>query len=233
MPNILRSYWDGFMAIIYPRLCLACDEPLVRGEDFVCSTCLYKIKRTDHHLHLDNPIARLFYGRIELAFATSHFAFDKGGSFQQLVHSLKYKGQKEIGDMLGRDLGNSLKRSPHLPQVDVVIPVPLHRKRQRVRGYNQSEYIAQGISSVLGVGVDIHTLKRHKYDGSQTRLSNEERWENVANNFKVNNTKRLQHKHILLVDDVLTTGATIESCYQALQSIEGVRVSVATLARAE
>lgn len=232
MMNLLRRYWDGLIAILYPRLCLSCDEPLVRGEEFACSRCMYMIRRTDYHLNKDNPVAQLFYGRIDLVFATSYFGFDKHGVFQKLMHGMKYKGEMEVGEMLGNYLGGGLKKSPFLPPIDAIIPVPLHKKKRRIRGYNQSEYIAQGISSVLGVDVDTRTLKRCKYAGSQTKLSREKRWENVEDNFSVSNKLRLKNKHVLIVDDVLTTGATIEACYHALQEIEGVKISVATLARA-
>lgn len=233
MGNFLKRYWDGFIAIMYPRICLACGQPLVKGEEFACTKCMYHIRRTDYHLQKENPVAQLFYGRIELVFATAYFGFDKGGIFQKLMHQLKYKGQKEVGEMLGNHIGIGLKNSPHLPPVEAIIPVPLHKKKLKKRGYNQSEYIAKGIASVLNSPIDTNTLKRTSYNGSQTKLNKEQRWENVANNFIVSKKHTLQNKHILLVDDVLTTGATIEACYHALSTINGIKISVATLARAQ
>lgn len=214
-------------------MCLACGQPLVKGEEFACTECMYQIRRTDYHMQKENPVAQLFYGRIDLVFATSYFGFDKGGIFQKLIHQLKYKDQKEVGEMLGKHMGMGLKNSPHLPQVDAIIPVPLHKKKERKRGYNQSEHIAIGLATVLGAKVDIKTLKRTSYTGSQTRLSREKRWENVASSFIVSNKEALKGKHILLVDDVLTTGATIEACYNALLQTEEISISVATLARAQ
>ncbi len=229
----LKSYWQGLVGLIYPRICLSCGEPLVRGEDFACSECMYHIQRTNYHLKEDNPVAQLFYGRVELEFATSYFGFDKGGIFQKLMHHLKYKGEKELGEMLGKHLGMGLKQSPCLPPVDMVIPVPLHKKRMRERGYNQSEHIAIGLAEVLDVEVNAKSLQRTAYKGSQTKLHRTERWRNVAGNFEVKNENKLSGKHVLLVDDVLTTGATIEACCEALNVVEGIRISVATLARAQ
>lgn len=232
MTNKLKSYWDGFTAIVYPKMCLACGQPLVRGEEFVCSECMYHIPRTDYHLNKENMVAQLFYGRIDLVFATSYFGFDKGGILQKLMHHLKYKGEKGIGEILGKHLGMGLKQSPFLPPLDCIIPVPLHKKRLRKRGYNQSEHIAIGMASVLNVPVNTSTLIRTTYKSSQTKLTKEERWKNVSDNFMINSKQQLNNKHVLIVDDVLTTGATIEACYNALSTIEGIRISVATLARA-
>lgn len=228
----LSKYWQGLLHMFFPRLCLSCDEPLVRGEDLVCSNCLYQIGRTNYHMDEANPVAQLFYGRIDIEFGTSYFQFDKGGIFQKLMHQLKYKDMSEVGDMLGKHLGMGLKASPYLPPLDVIIPVPLHPKKEKKRGYNQSYHIALGIAEVMNVAVDKRSLRRVVYKGSQTQLSREKRWENVADNFKVKGAS-LTGKHVLLVDDVLTTGATIEACYNALKEVEGIRVSVATLARAQ
>jgi len=148
------------------------------------------------------------------------------------MHHLKYKDRYELGELLGQHLGMGLKHSKHLPPLDCIIPVPLHKKKKKIRGYNQSEYIARGIASVMQVPVDSTSLKRVRYKGSQTKLSREKRWENVADNFKVQG-QQLEGKHVLIVDDVLTTGATIEACYNALQDVKDIRVSVATLARAQ
>lgn len=233
MGNFLKRYWDGLVYLFYPQLCLACGQPLMKGEEYACTKCMYHVRRTDYHMDKENPVAQLFYGRVDLVFASSYFGFDKGGIFQKLMHQLKYKDQEGVGEMLGKHMGMGLKNSPHLPPVDAIIPVPLHKKKMRLRGYNQSEHIAIGISSVLKSPVDVTTLKRKSYAGSQTKLSREERWANVADNFAVDNVEELKGKHVLLVDDVLTTGATIESCYVALQAIEGIQISVATLARAQ
>ena len=233
MKHFLKSYWDGLRSLIYPQICLSCEQPLVKGEAIACTECLYQIRRTSYHLQKDNPVAQLFYGRIELTFATAYFGFDKGGILQRLIHQLKYKEQKEVGILLGQHAGMGIKQSPHLPPVDFIIPVPLHRKKLKQRGYNQSVYIALGMASVLKAPVDTTSLKRITYASSQTKLSREKRWKNVEDNFEVSKEHNLYGKHVLLVDDVLTTGATIESCCEALKKVNGLHISVTTLARAQ
>ena len=228
----LKKYAQGLRHLFYPNCCLACEEPLVQGEDYVCTKCMYMIGRTNYHLNKENPVAQLFYGRTELEFAMSYFQFEKGGLFQKLIHQLKYKGVIEIGEILGKHLGMGLKNSIHIPPLDYIIPVPLHKKKEKKRGYNQSYHIALGISKVMNVKLDTSSLERVIYRVSQTQLKREKRWENVQNNFKTTG-KKLIGKHVLLVDDVLTTGATIEACCKALKQIEGIKISVATLARAQ
>lgn len=232
-PDVIKRYWDGFLAVIYPQICLACDNTLMRGEEHVCTMCMYQLMRTNYHLKKDNPVAQLFYGRIDPVFATAYFGFDKGGIFQKLMHHLKYKDCSEIGHTLGEHAGLGLKQSPHLPPVAFVVPVPLHKKKLRKRGYNQSESIAEGIASKIGAKVDTEVLIRSKYASSQTKLSREMRWKNVSNNFTITNSERFEGKHVLLVDDVLTTGATLEACYMALVTIPDIRISISTLARAQ
>jgi len=233
MRNFIKTYFEGIIAVMYPHTCLSCGQPLVKGEEYACSECMYQVRRTDYHLQKENPVAQLFYGRIDLVFATSYFGFDKGGIFQKLIHQLKYQNQKEVGEMLGQHMGMGLKNSPFLPAVDAIIPVPLHKKKAKKRGYNQSEHIAIGLASVMKTKVDTSTLLRISYSGSQTKLSREKRWDNVAESFALSDKETLKGQHVLLVDDVLTTGATIEACYQVLSETEDIKISVATLARAQ
>lgn len=233
MINKLKEYWEGFIAILYPQSCLACEQPLVKGEDLVCSECIYQLPLTNYHLIKDNPTEQLYHGRIDLVFASSHFGFDKGGILQSLLHHLKYKDCPEVGILLGTHLGHGLQNSPYLPKVDYIIPVPIHKKRMRERGYNQSDAICEGIASILKAPLLNNNLQRINYTISQTKLNKENRWSNVANNFKVMKPELLENKHVLLVDDILTTGATLESCYQALSEVQDIRISIATLARAQ
>ncbi len=233
MKPFLKNYFDGLVNLFYPEVCLSCGQPLVRGEKLACTECLYQIRRTNYHLQKENPVAQLFYGRMELEFASSYFGFDKGGILQKLMHHLKYKDNPEVGHLLGTHAGMGLKQSPFLPLVDCIIPVPLHKKKLKQRGYNQSEKISHGMASVLGCSVDVKSLMRCNYAGSQTKLNREDRWQNVKDNFRVIQPENLRDKHVLLVDDVLTTGATLEACYAALQVVQGVKVSIVTLARAQ
>lgn len=232
-PKVFQRYWDGLLSVVFPQICLSCGQVLMRGEDMVCTMCMYQLMRTNYHLKKDNPVAQLFYGRIDPVFATSYFGFDKGGVFQSLMHHLKYKDCPEIGEILGNHAGLGLKQSPYLPSVDYVVPVPLHKRKLRKRGYNQSACIAEGIAPVIQAEVNTEILIRSKYAGSQTKLSREMRWHNVSNNFSVVKPELFQGKHVLLVDDVLTTGATLEACYTALKQIPNIQISICTLARAQ
>ena len=178
-------------------------------------------------------IARVFWGRVELFSATSYLFFNKGGSVQHLMHSLKYKSQKETGVYLGKLFGKDLLKSPLFNTIDLIIPVPLHPKKFHLRGFNQSEVIASGIGHVMEIPVECNKLIRLVNTDSQTRKSRYSRWENVRSAFGVENPEDISGKHVLLVDDVLTTGATLEACAATLLEIEGTRVSVATLAYAQ
>ena len=196
-------------------------------------SCEFKLPRTGFHIHEENIISRVFWGRVDLFSATSFLFFNKGGNVQQLMHALKYRNKKEVGVHLGKLFGKELVNSPLFEDVDLIIPVPLHPKKYHQRGFNQSEVIASGIGQEMSRPVDIQTLVRLVRTSSQTRKSRYDRWENVKDAFGVKNPSTIIGKHILLVDDVLTTGATLEACASVLLDIENTRVSVATLGYAQ
>jgi len=177
----------------------------------------------------ENPVARIFWGRVYLQNVSSFLHFQKGGRLQNIIHNMKYKNIKEIGTFLGKLYGYELKNIPN-SNVDLIIPVPLHKSKLRKRGYNQSEYIARGISEVLNLPVNTNSIERYIASDSQTRKSRFERWENVKNVFKIVEPQSFIGKHVLLVDDVITTGATLEACARAILEIPGTKVSIATLA---
>lgn len=184
-------------------------------------------------MHQENPISRVFWGRVKLNAATSFLFFNKGGNVQELMHALKYKNKKEVGIYLGELLGQEIKNSPLFNHIDLVIPVPLHPKKYRKRGFNQSEVIAIGINNVIRAKIDPTSFVRMVNTDSQTRKSRYNRWENVKGVFGILNEDQISGKHILLVDDVLTTGATLEACAATLLNVENTTVSVATLAYAQ
>lgn len=221
-----------FIALIFPNVCAACGKSLFRKEHSICTLCAYQLPRTNFHKDNDNPIAKIFWGRINIHSAGAFYSFGKGGKVQQLVHQLKYKGQKEIGVSLGKLYGFDLRKSGNFETVDTIIPVPLHAKRKRQRGYNQSEFFATGLSESMKVVTDFKTLFRALESDTQTKRSRFSRWKNVESVFQLRNSKKLEGKHILLVDDVITTGATLEACAQVLLRVPGVKVSVATIAYA-
>ena len=225
-----RDWLYSILNLFYPRVCAACGEPLLKDEDTVCLKCRYTLPRTGYEHHPDNPVAQSFYGRVRLHAATSCFFFAKSGKVQHLIHQLKYKGNKYAGMFLGEQIGESIKDEPLFQGIDYIIPVPLHPKRERQRGYNQSLVIAFGIHEATGIPIGDKYLVRGVYTETQTHKSAEERFKNVKDIFEVRFAKELEGKHILLVDDVLTTGATLESCAHQLENVPGIVISVATAA---
>ncbi len=219
-----------FFNLLFPDLCTVCGENLNRGEQHICLTCLYSIPKTNYHLLPENPIEKRFWGKVPIFRGTAFFFFHKGSPFQKLLHSLKYKGNKEIGEVLGRYAAADLSESVDFTTVDVIIPVPLHPGKFKKRGYNQSEWIAKGLSSVLGKPYDTTTLCRLRETETQTKKSVFERYENTADIFGLLDKNALSGKHVLLVDDVLTTGSTLEGCVKILLACEGIKVSVFALA---
>jgi ComF family protein len=219
-----------FFGLFYPKLCEACGDALGVQEDVFCLSCLYRLPRTNYWAEAGNPVEQVFWGRVPVEHACSLFFFGKGSRYRKLLHKLKYDGKREIGIALGRQLGMELKNAPLYQSVELIVPVPLHPKKQYRRGYNQSEQIAAGIAQATGWQVDTASLIRTVFTETQTRKSRVERWKNVSEVFLLQNAAAVAHKHILLVDDVLTTGATLEACILQLQKAEGCTVSVATLA---
>jgi len=227
---MLRDWLDSILNLFYPRVCAACGESLLKDEETVCLKCRYTLPRTGYERYPDNPLAQTFYGRVNIHAVTACYFFAKSGKVQHLIHQLKYKGNKDAGVFLGKQLGESLKDAPLFQGIDVIIPVPLHPRRERQRGYNQSLIIAQGISEVTGIPVGNQYLFRTKYNETQTRKTAEERYNNVKGIFELRRQEELKGKHVLLVDDVLTTGATLESCAHQLESVPGITISIAAAA---
>jgi ComF family protein len=230
--STLKSLLDDFIILFYPSLCAGCQASLVRGEEVICICCQADLPKTGFEKIMDNQVSQLFWGRAEIQLATAFCGFDKGGIMQHFMHQLKYKGSKEVGEMLGKLLGNDLKSSRPYLEIDLIIPVPLHPKRERKRGYNQSTEIGRGISAAMNKPLITGNLIRNHYSETQTNKGRFERWENVKELFSVKNPESLEGKHILLIDDVVTTGSTLEACANVLLKVPGVRVSIATLAYA-
>lgn len=224
--------FEDFLNLLYPRICPSCGRNLFKQENLICTQCLYHIPKTNFHHFNDNPVARLLWGRVNVENATSYYFFYKGSKFQVLIHNMKYRGQKEIGYELGKIFGGELMSSSAYREIDLVVPVPLHVRKQRKRGYNQSEWIARGIAERMEKPIDTRTLYRAIESETQTRKTRYERWKNVENIFKLKTADALKDKHILLVDDVVTTGSTLEACAKVILDIENTKVSIATLAMA-
>lgn len=218
-------------ALFFPRICPVCGEAMGEGEELMCTRCRFEIPLTGYSGQTDNPVAEKFWGHLPLAQAGSFFFYSEKSDFRNLVHAFKYRGGWRLASGMGEWYGSALKEGGLYGDVDTIIPVPLHYLRLMRRGYNQSEYIARGISRALGIPVDTRSVRRKVNNPSQTLSQADERWENVQGIFTVRRPEALQGRHILLVDDVLTTGATIISCAGAiLAAAPDARISIATLA---
>jgi len=226
----VMEYVGDFLSLFYPRLCNGCRKALIKDEECLCTYCRFELPQTDFYDDRENPVSKIFWGRADIEIATSLFYFQKGGKVQSLIHQFKYKRKTEIGIYLGKMLGRQLKDHPVWEPIDVIVPVPLHAKKQYKRGFNQSEVFGRGIGSVFGRPVSVNNLARISKTDTQTRKSRFRRWENVETVFHVNKPEEFRGKHILLIDDVVTTGSTLEACAQKLKEIKGVRVWIATIA---
>jgi len=228
--NIFNSFRD-FISLLYPNLCASCNSSLFKGEREVCTRCRSYLPYTRFHNEKDNPVAQLFWGRVNVENATAYFVFRKGSRFQKLLHKIKYQNQQNLGVELGRWLGHELKQTD-FNSIDFIIPVPLHPKKLQKRGYNQSELLARGISETMNKPMDNNILKRVIENPTQTRKGRYERWTNVEGIFQLSNVESASDKHYLVIDDVVTTGSTLEACISAILKAPGTKVSVAVLAMA-
>jgi ComF family protein len=226
----LSDLWDDFLSLLFPRVCCGCGAALVRNESVICTECYLEIPRTNYHLSEENPVTQLFWGRCLIEKAAAFSYYTKGSRIRRIIHKLKYDGLKDAGTLMGRIYAAGLKESGFLSDIDLIIAVPLHPSKERSRGFNQCDFICSGISEVSGIPVNKISLVRVSRSDSQTRKSRYERWLNVEGIFEVRNKEEIAGKHILLVDDVITTGSTIEACAAELLKIENVKVSVVALA---
>lgn len=224
------ALFSDFTGLLFPGECLCCGQTLFRDETILCFDCVVNIPRTGFHLERNNPVEQLFWGRLNLERATSFFTFRKGSSYQKLMHALKYKGSRETGIEMGRLFAAEISESGFFHDIDMLVPVPLHHRKERQRGYNQSAVIAEGMALITQLPVGSGVLSRRHYTETQTRKGRWERWKNVEDLFVVSQPDAIKYRHLLLIDDVVTTGATLEACGNELLKTEGVRLSVATLA---
>ncbi len=229
----LKRYTEDLINLLFPELCNGCGKLLYHGEKDICTKCLYDLPFTDFHLYEDNLVAKQLWGRLPVNAAMAMLYFKKGTKVQNLIHGLKYAGKTDIGISLGKLLANKLSKSDFYADIDIVIPVPLHQKKLRLRGYNQSEYIAKGLAEELAIPVSTKHLLRNKSTESQTKKARYTRYENMQDVFNVKNADDLLDKHILLVDDVITTGATLEACGNVLLNHGIKKLSIAAIAFAE
>lgn len=225
----MKHLLNDFVDLFYPRLCLLCKNSLIDNEQQICLHCLFNLPKTNFHTNKDNPVSALFAGFRQVNEVTAFLFFEKDGITQKLIHSFKYYDNKTLAEYLGRIAALELKEYGFYASVDTIIPVPLHRKKEKKRGYNQSELIANGIASIYGCEVDKTSINRITDTESQTRKSVFERHINVEKIFSLTNAEHLVGKHILLVDDVITTGATTSACVEILSEIPEINISIFSL----
>lgn len=227
----LAETLSDFSQLFYPRLCVCCENTLAKGEEHICFDCHSKLAHTHLHETKGNSFEQRFYGRVKVKMATTFLYFEKGNLTQKILHGIKYRGFSRLGEEMGTQFGLALKGG-RWEDIDLLIPVPLHPDKLKVRGYNQAECIANGIGQALGKPIVTDVLYRKTANTTQTKKTAEERRENVKNIFATHNLEKVAGKHIAIVDDVLTTGATLEACANAFGEC-GVRISMMALASAE
>lgn len=223
---------EDFLALFYPRVCVACHASLIKGEDVLCTRCLVQLPKTAYHRYEENPVRNRLAGRLPLHFASAFLKFRKGGLVQSLLHELKYNNRPEIGVRMGHLYGIELLESGMGSDLDVIIPVPLHASRMRKRGYNQSAKFAEGLSEALQVSWEESISLRLAATNTQTKKGRADRWSNVKDAFSVAAIDRVAGKRVLLVDDVITTGATLEACGSHLIESGCASLSIACIAEA-
>ena len=231
--GIFKQALNDLAELFFPEICITCKSRLITQENYLCMKCWHDLPVTMFHTNHDNKVAQLFWGRVMIENAASWFSYKKGSNYQQLIYFIKYKGIKELGLEAGRRYGFDLAENPAFCHIDLVIPVPLHPKKQKQRGYNQSEWIASGIGISLQKPVITGNLYRKIHSVTQTRKNRYERWQNVEGIFDVRQPNVFIGKHLLLVDDVVTTGSTLEACAFTLLKLPGTKVSIVTLAFAD
>lgn len=224
------TFLNHLINLFYPQVCPACGNLLTYNEETICISCRYLLPKTLYEKNPDNPLSQYFLGQVDFHAVTAEFFFSKTGKVQHLLHQLKYQGNKDAGFFLGQQIGESIKNTELFQNIDYLVPIPLHPKKEYLRGYNQSYIIAQGVEDKTKIPIIKDCLYRKVFTSTQTKKSREERRENVKDIFDIKNDNLLINKHILLIDDVLTTGATLLAAGKVLSKIPNIKISAATAA---
>lgn len=231
--TLLKERASELLNLFFPKICMLCGHDLLKHETSICRFCIEHLPYTLFHEKKNNKIEQLFWGRIEIERATALLTYTKGGNVQKIMKAIKYEGQKELAIKMGEIFGKHLAKNNWLTDIDLIIPVPLHPKKLKERGYNQSELLAKGISNATKLTINTDILKRVVHTSTQTKKNRYERFLSIDGVFSLGETEQQVFNHILLVDDVITTGSTLESCAKMLKQIHGARVSIAALAYAQ
>ena len=219
---------DSLLQFLFPHVCAGCGNDNLSRQSTICLPCLESLPETGFEYQPDNPVEKSFWGRVPVESAAAHLYFARGSLVQQLMHQLKYKGNREVGIQLGRLMGNALRTSGRF-DADALVPLPLFASRERKRGYNQSALLCRGIAETYPLPVIETAVYRTMSTETQTKKGRIERWQDMEGRFVVKDPSSIEGKSVLLVDDVITTGATLEACGSELLKTEGVRLSIATL----
>lgn len=222
--------FKNMIHLLYPAVCAGCGSDILPENSLICSDCLDSMPLTGFCLFRENPVEKIFRGRLPVVTASAYAYFTKDSVVQNMLHSLKYGGNKEIGIVMGSMMGRVLKSCAWNNDLSAIIPLPLHYRKKKKRGYNQAELICEGISGEMNVPVLTDVIERKKNTATQTRRSRSERWNNIESTFDVKNDSEIRNKHVLLIDDVITTGATLDACGTELLKTEGLRLSLAAFA---
>lgn len=227
--QMLTDIKESVLHFLFPHVCESCGTDVLEPDHFLCLKCLSTLPKTEFQFYPNNPVEKIFWGRLPVVSATAYCYFTKGSTMQHLMHQLKYKSNKDIGIYLGKLMGHALAASNRFRYVDALIPLPLFSDKERKRGYNQATILCEGMAGTLGKPVWKDVVIRTTHTESQTKKNRVERWQNMEGRFELVKPQKIEGKHVLLVDDVITTGATLEACGAVLQQAAGTQISLATL----
>ncbi|MBT8326204.1 MAG: ComF family protein [Bacteroidia bacterium] len=226
MKKILASVGN----MLFPNICISCESYLSFQEKWICDYCYYTLPKFEDYQNSANMVAQMFWGRVKLEMATSYLQFKSTNHVQKVLHQIKYRGNTGLAEEMGKNMGICFKQISAISNCDVVVPIPLHRRKKEIRGYNQSYLLAKGLCNVINRPLDAKSVERTMFTKTQTNKKRFDRHENTKNVFKIHKPNEFENRHVLLVDDVITTGATIEACATELLKIKDCKVSVCSLA---
>lgn len=227
---MFKNALHPLLHLFVPHQCAGCSSDIMSRQQVLCIHCINRLPVTSFHNYPDNPIEKIFWGRMAVTAAASYLYFSKESILQHIVHEIKYKGNKELGFFMGRKMGEALLHSQRFKDIDALVPLPLFAARERKRGYNQAFVLCQGMGEILSLPVLNKIIRRHTSSETQTNKNRIDRWLNMQGKFELLHSDAISGKHILLVDDVITTGATLEACGQELLTAANTRLSIMTMA---
>lgn len=230
MKPVLPKSFDALLHLFLPHHCAGCGSDIMSRQQVLCLQCIDRLPVTQFHRHANNPVEKIFWGRIPVTNAASFLYFSKDSLLQKLVHQLKYNGHKELGLFIGRKMGEALVQTNRFAGIEALVPLPLYAARERKRGYNQAALLCQGMAEIIRVPVLQNSIRRRMSSDTQTTKNRIERWQNMQGKFELRQPQTIRGKHILLVDDVITTGATLEACGQELLAAGNTLLSIMTMA---